>query len=411
MKPLFLAASIIALAATSALAGDPSTPAFGDSFNVTDKSVDFSKLTRENFYDVLVPLAKEKGNLTFYSYWPPTPLIVFQEKIIPSFEKKYGIKVNYLSVEPDTGLQQLDAAYREHKASPTDAYFSCDLPTNLDEIANVRLVDLLPNAADLNPKLSFSYKGIQHNGSYLPFHGNQTVLAYNSAVVKEMPDTFEGLLEYAKAHPHTVAITTPRSGSGSGFLIGVANAFMTKACVARYLDLSAKESEIDAMFDGPCFEPVWGYLKDLLKVAELTNGNTDTLNLMANGVAQIGTAWEDLTYSFIVGKQLPGTIRVTIPKSGQPGGAEGVFIPSNAQNLAAAMLFVDEMLAPEHQAWKLANFASRSAKTKLDSSLIPAEAQNYLVPGDIYAERPIGRPNPKMQSAAINNFIKHVLEN
>ncbi len=414
MKSLVIALAAAALSSAPVLAQEATKPAFADAFNVTDTSVDLSKLTRQNFYETLVPIAKKSGELTFYSFWPPTPLIVFQEQIIPAFEKKYGIKVNYMSVESTPGLQQIDAAYREKKPAPTDAYFVPDLPANLDEIANIRLIDLLPNAADLNPALSLRFKGVTHNGSYLPFHGNQTVMAYNTAFVtpQDMPQTFEGLLDYAKAHPGTVAVTSPlRGGSGGGFLVSAAHHLMSKDCNDRFMSETATADDAKALLEtGECFAPVWSYFKDLLAVSQLTNGNTDTLNLMANGVAHIGTAWEDLTFSFISGKQLPDTVRVTILEDGQTGGAEGVFIPSNAKNLAAAMLFVDEMLAPEHQAWKLTNFASRSAKTSLDASLIPAEAQKYLVPNDIYAKGQLARPTPMMSKAATDAFVKNVLE-
>lgn len=414
MKPmsLLISAAAIAVLPTLALA-QPAAPAFGDRFNVTDTSVDLAKLTRDNFYDVLVPLAKARGTMTFYSYWPPAPLVVFQEKIIPAFEKKYGIKVQYNSVDTNVGLPQIDASYKEHKKAPTDAYFSSDLPADLNEIANIRLVDLLPNAADVDPKLARVYRGIAHNGAYVPFHANQTVIAYNTAFVKPaaVPTSFADMLAYSKAHPGKVAITSPlRGGSGSGFLTAVANALMTAECRAQYMDLKADKAAADAFAASACLKPVWSYFKELLQTAQITNGNTDTLNLMANGVAHIGTAWEDLTFSYIRGRQLPDSVRVTLLAGGQPGGAEGAFIPANTGNLAAALLFMNEMLAPEHQAWKLANFASRSPKTQLDAALIPAEAQKYLLPAAVYASGQIASANPIMAKAVINAFAANVLD-
>jgi multiple sugar transport system substrate-binding protein/putative spermidine/putrescine transport system substrate-binding protein len=414
LKCLAASAAVIAAMTGAAHAADVTGPAFGDTFNVTDTSVDLSQLTRENFYDVLVPLAKKDGEMTFYSYWPPAPLVVFQNQIIPAFEKKYGIKVHFNSVETNVGLPQLDAAYKEGKPSPMDGYFSSDLPADLNEMANIRLTDILPNAADIDPSLAYEYRGIEHNGAYVPFHGNQTVIAFNSAFVKgdEVPQTFEDLLAYSKANPGKVAITSPlRGGSGSGFLTAVSHKLMSDDCVARWMDLSADEAAADKLVNNSeCFAPVWAYFNDLLETAQITNGNTDTLNLMANGVANVGTAWEDLTFSYVMGNQLPDTVRVTILNGGQPGGAEGAFIPSNTANLAAALLFMDEILAPEHQAWKLAGFASRSPKTELDASLIPAEAQKHLVPADIYEEGRISNANPVMSRVVRDAFAANVLD-
>ncbi|MBS1183667.1 MAG: transporter, substrate binding protein [Proteobacteria bacterium] len=412
---LVASAGFLALMSTATLAADVAVPAFGHGFNVIDTSVPLDKLNRDNFYETLTPIAKAKGNLTFYSYWPPAPLVVFQQQIIPSFEKKYGVKVNFNSVEANVGLPQLDATFKEGKPAPMDAYFSSDLPADLNEIANIRLVDLLPNAADIDPKYARTYRGIAHGGAYVPFHANQTVIAYNSSMVKEgdAPKTFDDLLAYSKDHPGKVAVTSPlRGGSGSGFLIAVARQKMTAECVETFKDLAIDEARSKALVnDGPCFAPVWTYFKTLLETAQMTNGNTDTLNLMANGVASIGTAWEDLTFSYIKGKQLPDTIRVTILEGGQPGGAEGAFIPANTNNLAAALLFMDEMLAPEHQAWKLAGFASRSPKTGLDQKLIPADVQTFLLTSTMFAERQITSPNPVMSKVVRDAFAAKVLEN
>lgn len=413
-KAIAASVAVLATMASATHAADVNTPAYGDSFNVTDTSVDLSKLTRENFYDMLVPIAKESGEMTFYSYWPPAPLVVFQNEIIPAFEKKYGIKIHFNSVETNVGLAQMDATYKEGKPSPMDGYFSSDLPADMNEIANIRLNDLLPNAADLDQSLAYEYRGIKHNGAYVPFHANQTVIAYNSSFVKgdDIPVTFDDMLAYSKTNPGKVAVTSPlRGGSGSGFLTAVSNKFMSKECVAQWMDLKADEATANKLVnESDCFAPVWAYFNELLETAQITNGNTDTLNLMANGVAYIGTAWEDLTFSYVMGNQLPDTVRVTILEGGQPGGAEGAFIPSNTAHLAASLLFMDEILAPEHQAWKLSKFASRSPKTELDTSLIPDEAQKLLVPAEIYANGRISNASPIMSRMVRDAFAANVLE-
>ena len=328
--------------------------------------------------------------------------------------QKYGIKVHFNSVETNIGLAQMDATYKEGKPSPMDGYFSSDLPADMNEIANIRLNDLLPNAADLDQSLAYEYRGIKHNGAYVPFHANQTVIAYNSSFVKgdDIPVTFDDMLAYSKTNPGKVAVTSPlRGGSGSGFLTAVSHKLMSKECVDQWMDLKVDEDIANKLVnESDCFAPVWAYFNELLETAQITNGNTDTLNLMANGVAYIGTAWEDLTFSYVMGNQLPDTVRVTILEGGQPGGAEGAFIPSNSAHLAASLLFMDEILAPEHQAWKLSKFASRSPKTELDTSLIPDEAQKFLVPAEIYANGRISNASPIMSRMVRDAFAANVLE-
>ena len=412
MKRLTLTISGLALCAAGATAQQADSPAYGDSFNMRDTSVDMSALTTENFYDVLVPLAQESGSLTVYSYWPPAPLVVFQEEIIPAFEEKYGIDVTFASVETAPGLQQMDATSREGEPAPMDVYFTSDLPADLDQMANVRLIDLLPNTQNLNPQFTSVYHGIEHGGAYVPFHANQTVIAWSSAMVDNVPTTYQALLDFSAENPGKVAITSPlRGGSGSNFLKSVAMNLMTDNCIAQQADLRITEEDAASLVDDTdCYAPVWDYFNTLLETAELTNGNTDTLNLMANGIATVGTAWEDLTYSYIQTNQLPDTVRVEILEGGQVGGAEGVLIPSNTENLAGAMLFVNEMLDAKHQAWKLTGFASRSPRTDLDRSLIPEEAQKLLASPDQYPARQLTSVSPVMYAAIREGFVANVLE-
>src|SRR5207249_3310847 len=89
--------------------------------------------------------------------------------------------------------------------------------TKAGVIANLSLVDLLPNAADVEPAAARASRGFKHSGTVVPFHRNQTALAYNSALVRNPPQTFEALLAFAKEHSGKVTVTDPtHGGSGTG---------------------------------------------------------------------------------------------------------------------------------------------------------------------------------------------------
>lgn len=104
MKTL-ITASIALLMSTTAFAVEP---VGSDKFN-TEPGFDLGALTADNFYDVIVPLAKKEGTLTFYDFTDSFgPL--FNDHLIPEFEAKYGIKVEYVRGEGDTANQQLIAA-------------------------------------------------------------------------------------------------------------------------------------------------------------------------------------------------------------------------------------------------------------------------------------------------------------
>src|SRR5688572_33436380 len=104
MKAL-LAASMAVLLSTTAFAVEPIG---SDGFN-TDPGFDLGSLTADNFYDVIVPLAKKEGTVTLYDFTDSFgPL--FNDRLIPQFEAKYGIKVEYVRGEGAAANQQLIAA-------------------------------------------------------------------------------------------------------------------------------------------------------------------------------------------------------------------------------------------------------------------------------------------------------------
>lgn len=117
MKAL-LTASIALLMTTTAFAVEPIG---ADKFN-TDPGFDLTTLSADNFYDVIVPLAKKEGSVTLYDFTDSFgPL--FNDHLIPEFEAKYGITVNYVRGEGAAANQQLIAAHQAGAKAPADAYF------------------------------------------------------------------------------------------------------------------------------------------------------------------------------------------------------------------------------------------------------------------------------------------------
>lgn len=394
-------------------------PVGADAFN-TKADFDLSALTADTFYDVIVPLAQEEGALTFFDFTNSFgPL--FQEHLIPAFEEAYGITVDYVRGDGNTAVQQLLAALNSGRAAPSDAYFvgsGSALATLLaeDAIANVPLHQLLPNAAGFDESLATTAAGNVHGGIYMPFHRNQTSLVYNSAMVDAdaLPTTLAGFLDYAKANPGAVAVTNPtRGGSGDGFLQSVANGLVTDpACRETFANYALSAEEAAAFAASDCMTPVWEFYTDLLPVVELTNGNSDTLNLIANGAAAIGTGWEDMAYDFLGRGLLPPSTRQMLLETGQVGGGDGMFWPVSAENGAAGLLFLDFMASHDMQLTKLSVNGSRSARTDIDPvASFTAEQAARLIPTDQFATRSLQQMPQALKSAMGEYFIANVLRN
>lgn len=412
MKTL-IAASIALLMSTTAFAVEP---VGSDTFN-TEPGFDLGTLTADNFYDVIVPLAKKEGSLTFYDFTDSFgPL--FNDYLVPAFEEQYGIKVDYIRGEGAAANQQLIAAHKSGAPAPADAYFvgSGGLPLLTSEgvIANLPLNSLLPNGAALDTEIATQTGGVAHGGIFLPFHRNQTDIIFDTRVVDaaSVPTTFDGLLEWAKANPGKFIVTAPSGGgSGSGFMQSLAFAKVTgDECRATFTKWTITEEEATAFAASDCMTPVWSYYTELLPVVELTNGNADTLNLIANGAGSIGTAWEDMAYDFIGRGLLPPTVRQMLIEEGQVGGGDGLFFPVGAANPAAGLLMLDFLISKDIQLVKLSVNGSRSARTDIDpAQTFTPEQVARLIPTDQYASRAIiGMPS-KLVSQLSAHFTANLL--
>lgn len=407
------ALSVAALLSPAAYAVEPVGSA---TFN-TSPGFDLSTLNAGNFYKIIVPLAKKEGKLTFFDFTNSFgPL--FSDNLLPEFEAKYNINVDYVRGKGGAAVQQLIAANKAGSPAPSDVYFvgSSSIPLLLDSgvMANIPLNKLLPNAFALNPDIATITSGFDHGGAYLPFHRNQTSIIYNTRFVstKDVPSNLDSLLTWAKAHPGQFVVTSPAGGgSGKGFMQSVAIARITgEKCRAPFTNFAISAAKAKAYAAGDCPAPLWNYYRELLPVVEISNGNSDTLNLIATGGGIIGTAWEDMAYDFMGRGLLPKTTRQELLVSGQVGGGDGMFLPVNGTNPAAGLLFLDFMISHKVQLEKLLINGSRSARTDIDpSASFSAEQSARLIPTDQFATRARQQIPSKLANALRDYLVANLL--
>jgi ABC-type uncharacterized transport system YnjBCD substrate-binding protein len=406
-------ASIALLMCTTAYAVEPIAQ---DGFN-TEPGFDLGTLSADNFYDVIVPLAKKEGSVTLYDFTDSFgPL--FNDHLIPEFEAKYDIKVNYVRGEGAAANQQLIAAHQAGAKAPADAYFvsSGNLPLLMSEgvIANVPLNELLPAGAGVNPAIATITSGIEHGGAFMPFHRNQTDIVFDTRVIPadQAPTDLDTLAAWAKANPGKFIVTSPSGGgSGNGFMQAIAFAKITgDDCRAIFTKWDVTEEEAKAYAASDCTKPLWDYYTALLPSVEITNGNSDTLNLIATGAGAIGTAWEDMVYDFTGRGLLPPTVRQTLLSEGMVGGGDGLFFPVNGEHPASGLLMLDFLMSKDVQLKKLQINGSRSARTDIDpaASFTPEQVAR-LIPTDQFASRAMERMPALLNNGLVEHFTANVL--
>jgi putative spermidine/putrescine transport system substrate-binding protein len=408
----------LTLAATAALAlpARATQPVGAAEFNV-QSPVALRSLTPANFNELLLPAARQAGPIVFYDFTESfTPL--FTQHVIPRFERQTGLRVQYRQVNGEQAVQQLIAARRANQPAPVDAFFipngQVRLAVESGIIANLPLHTMLPAAPDLDEGPATLARGFRHGGVVVPFHRNQTAIGFDTRFVQpaQAPASLDALLAYARANRGRVAITNPsRGGSGQGFLESAIIHMVAPECRTRLFDPDVDQPTADAWAAGPCLAPVMEYFRQLRPLVEFTNGNTDTLTLMANGAVHVGTVWEDQTYDFIGRGLLPPTVRTRLLTEGQVGDGDGVMIASGTRNLAGALVFVNFLLSDEIQLLKLELNGSRSARTRLDIERgLRAENVARLIPQDQYAALARARITGTLSTAATRRFVTEILQ-
>ncbi|HLW60150.1 MAG TPA: extracellular solute-binding protein [bacterium] len=385
-------------------------PVGGGNFNV-QSHVDLRTLTRANFNQVLAPVAKGQS-VVFYDF--ADTLCELLAKEVGDWSRSSGVGVKHVCVDGDAATQQLIAEHQAGKPPSADLFFlpnnNVRLMTGAGLVANIALVDLLPNARDVDSSVARESRGYLHGGTALPFHRNQTVVAYNSQFVSKPPDTFGALYDFAKSNPGKVAITTPnRGGSGSGFLESALLAFAPQCKKDLYsYDLSDAQAQAIAV---KCMAPVLDYFKKLKPYVTFTNGNEASVQALANNSAYIATVWEDDLYTLASKGLVPPSVHPNLLASGEVGDGDAMVVVAGTQKLEAALLLADFLMSDKVQIDKLEQTGSRTARVALKTrGQIPANMASFLLPDTMYHERTRTRINGVVSDAAVKIFIQQILQ-
>ncbi len=321
--------------------------------------------------------------------------------------------MKHVCVDGDAATQQFIAAKSANTAAPADLFFGPNnnmrALTEAGIVANIPLADLLPNTADLEQNAARVTRGFTHGGTVVPFHRNQTVLAYDSTKVTDVPQTLQAVFDYAKSNNVKVAVTTPtEGGSGSGFIESAMLA-LAPECKDDLYNFSLSEDEAKAVMER-CMAPVVSFFREQKPLIEFTNGNEASIQALVNNVAAIATVWEDDLYTLASKGLVPKTVRPTLLETGEVGDGDGVFVVASTPSLESSLLFANYLLSDTVQIDKMELTGSRTARESLVSAgKIPENLAQFLVPDDLYHERTRPRINGLISSAAADYFVEQVI--
>lgn len=185
--------------------------------------------------------------------------------------------------------------------------------------------------------------GTDVDGFVMPMFHSQTAIAYNPAMIKNPPGSYDELVVWVKANPKKFGYNGIKRGmSGVSFVTGWIYAYTgqgEKLMNGPY-DSSLKGTWGDA----------WVNLKDFNKDVTFTAGNAGTLDMLNRGEIMMGPVWVDMFYTWKAQGRVPPDMKLKLIGPGMPGQPMYYVMPAKATNQDLAKKFIELATSPKVQA-------------------------------------------------------------
>lgn len=242
----------------------------------------------------------------------------------------------------------------------------------------------------------------------LPYRGSQVLLAYDTTKLPKdkVPKTWDDLVAWMKANPGQFIYNRPdKGGAGGNFVrraIHQVNGLdPSKFTLDNYSDDYAKQT----------LTPAWDLLNSIAPYmynkGAYTSGNTQSLQLLAQGAVTMVPAWSDQSLQAISQEVLPNTTGlVQLQDLALCGGFSTAVVPTDAAHKDAAIKLADFLLSEEIQTQivsKLGGFPG------VDWSNLPSDLQQKYA--DVVPKSIPTFPGGKWGEAISDGWYRNVAPN
>jgi putative thiamine transport system substrate-binding protein len=297
-------------------------------------------------------------------------------------EDTYGVKLVHVKVDDTANVVSQVVA---EKAAGKDEGGSVDLIwINGENFASMKSQELLfapdwasklPNwqfvDVECKPTITTDFT-IPTDGLESPWGMAKMVFFHDTALEKEVPDSAQELLAYAKENPGRVTYPLPPDFIGSSFLKQLLIETSADASVFQQPAVEAEFASITA--------PLFEYLDELHTVAWRQGKNFPKSypalrQLLADGEIDFAFAFNPADASAAISAgELPDTVRSFVFSEGTLGNTHFVAIPYNANAKEGALVLANFLISPEAQARKQ-DPNVWGDPTVLDITAVPEEAK------------------------------------
>jgi ABC-type uncharacterized transport system YnjBCD substrate-binding protein len=268
----------------------------------------------------------------------------------PMFEKEHpGVTVNAVGTGPgDAGSQKI---YEKLEAEKANSAWDIDVAVIHQKAAGekvpkgllARYATEVPTDKLVTSPAAKLALGANVDGYVMPMFNSQTVIAYNTAMVKDPPATYAALEKWVAANPKKFGYNGIKGGmSGVAFIVGW---------------IYARAPDADRLMKGPydpetkkSWDQALAELAAFNKNVVLTPGNAGTLDMLNRGEIAMGPVWVDMFYTWQADGKIPPTVKLTLIGPGMPGQPMYYVVPAKAAHAKIAAEFITLATSPKVQA-------------------------------------------------------------
>lgn len=295
----------------------------------------------------------EEGRIDWYTSSDSNVSDFWANTVKPAFEAANpGITLNLVDAGDNAGVQAI--ASRALAAMQTDTDPQADYFESYDPRLPEGAIEagLYVNMAEAGLSNYSKVNPLAIDSEYsLPYRGSQVLLAYDTSKLSpaDAPKSWEELTAWIKANPGEFIYNRPdKGGSGGNFVRRAIYEVNGRDPAAFTVDNYTEE------FGEEALEPAWDLLADLAPDlydgGAYTSGNTQSLQLLAQGVVTMIPVWSDQVLQAIDQGVLPeDTGLVQLQDLALPGGFTRSVVLANGVNREASLKLADFVLSEEIQ--------------------------------------------------------------
>ena len=295
----------------------------------------------------------EAGRIDWYTNSDSNILDFWANTVKPAFEAaNSGVTINLVDAGDSAGQQAIAdralAALQTNTDPQADYFESHDprLPAGaIDAGLYVNIKEAgLSNYDKINP-LAF-------DGDYsVPYRGSQVLLAFDTTKLPQAdaPKNWDDLVAWIKANPGQFIYNRPdKGGSGGNFVRRAVHQANGLDPAAFTLDNFTEDFASEAL--GKTWEILADLAPSLYDSGAYTSGNTQSIQLLSQGVVTMVPVWSDQALQAISQGVLPETTGlVQLQDLALCGGFSRSVIIANGVNKDAALKLADFILTEEIQ--------------------------------------------------------------